>query len=104
MLITSLKKNQKNFHYKISALLIYISHVVVIKINGYSNFHSISSTTYMEKTTLKGARSDCFWFFQPFGAAGISCWYQKKAGEFYSWKMYRLEAINENVTSYGNHN
>ena len=37
-------------------------------------------------------------------------WYQKKAhmflitpGEFYSWKMYRLEGINENVTSYGNH-
>ncbi len=38
-------------------------------------------------------------------------WYQKKAciflitpGEFYSWKMYRLEDINENVISYGNHN
>ncbi len=37
--------------------------------------------------------------------------YQKKAciflitpGEFYSWKVYRLENINENVTSYGNHN
>ncbi len=27
-------------------------------------------------------------------------------GEFYSWKMHRLEDINENVTSYGkgNHN
>ena len=25
-------------------------------------------------------------------------------GEFQSWKMYRLEDINENVTSYGNHN
>ncbi len=38
-------------------------------------------------------------------------WYQKKAhiflitpGEFYSWKIYRLEDIDENVTSYGNHN
>ncbi len=38
-------------------------------------------------------------------------WYQKKAhiflitpGEFYSCKMYCLEVINENVTSYGNHN
>ena len=37
--------------------------------------------------------------------------YQKKAHiflitpvEFYSWKMCRLEDINENVTSYGNHN
>ena len=37
-------------------------------------------------------------------------WYQKKAhiflitrGEFYSWKMYPLEDINEIVTSYGNH-
>ncbi len=36
---------------------------------------------------------------------------QKKAhiflitpGEFYSWKMYRLEDMYENVTSYGNHN
>ena len=25
-------------------------------------------------------------------------------GEFYSWKMYHLEEINESVTSYGNHN
>ena len=25
-------------------------------------------------------------------------------GEFYSWKIYRLEDNNENVTSYGNHN
>ncbi len=25
-------------------------------------------------------------------------------GEFYGWKMYRLDDINENVTSYGNHN
>ena len=38
-------------------------------------------------------------------------WYQKKAHiflitpcEFYSWKMYHLEDINENVTSYGNQN
>ncbi len=38
-------------------------------------------------------------------------WYQKKAHiflitpvKFYSWKMYRLKDINENVTSYGNHN
>ncbi len=23
-------------------------------------------------------------------------------GEYYSWKVYRLEDINENVTSYGN--
>ena len=37
-------------------------------------------------------------------------WYQKKAcislitpGEFYGGKMYRLEDINENMTSYGNH-
>ncbi len=48
--------------------------------------------------------SDFFSNFQRF-------WYQKKAhiflitpGESYSWKMYRLEDINENVTSYGNHN
>ncbi len=40
-----------------------------------------------------------------------SFWYQMKAhifliipGKFYSWKIYRLEDINENVTSYGNHN
>ncbi len=25
-------------------------------------------------------------------------------GESYSWKMYCMEDINENVTSYGNHN
>ena len=38
-------------------------------------------------------------------------WYQKKAHifliapvEFYGWKIYGLEDINENVTSYGNHN
>ncbi len=56
---------------------------------------------------IKGARSDCFRFFSHFWRF----WYQKKAhiflispGEFYSWKMYRLEDINENVTSYGNHN
>ena len=24
-------------------------------------------------------------------------------GEFYSWKIYRSEDINENLTSYGNH-
>ncbi len=28
----------------------------------------------------------------------------KILGEFYSWKMYRLEDINENVTSYDTHN
>ncbi len=56
---------------------------------------------------LKGARSDHFRFFSNFQRF----WYQKKIhiflitpGEFYSWKMYRLEDINENVTSYGNHN
>ncbi len=38
-------------------------------------------------------------------------WNQKKAHifliapvEFYDWKMYHLEDINENMTSYGNHN
>ena len=25
-------------------------------------------------------------------------------GEFYSWKNYHFEDINENVTSYGNYN
>ncbi len=57
--------------------------------------------------TLKGARSDCFRFFSNFWRF----WYQKKVhiflitvGEFYSRKMYRLEDINENLTSYGNHN
>ncbi len=60
-----------------------------------------------EGTSIKGARSDHFKFFSNFRRF----WYQKKAciflitpGEFYGWKMYRLEDINENVTSYGNHN
>ncbi len=51
---------------------------------------------------VKGARSDCFRFFSNFQRF----WYQKKAciflitpGEFYSWKMYCLEDINENVTN-----
>ncbi len=46
-------------------------------------------------------------FFSSF----VRFWYQKKAHiilitpvEFCGWKMYRLEDINENVTSYGNHN
>ena len=25
-------------------------------------------------------------------------------GKFYSWKVFRLEDINENMSSYGNHN
>ena len=38
-------------------------------------------------------------------------WYHKKAHiflkthvKFYSWKVFRLEDINENVPGYGNHN
>ncbi len=56
---------------------------------------------------IKGARSDHFRFFSNFWGF----WYQKKAciflitsGELYGWKMCCLEDINENVTSYGNHN
>ncbi len=46
-----------------------------------------------------------------FSQTFLRFWYQKKPhiflitlGEFYSWKMYRLEDINENVTSCGNQN
>ncbi len=58
-------------------------------------------------TQIKGARSDHFRFFFNFR----KCWYPKKVCiflithvKFYGGKMYRLEDINENVTSYGNHN
>ena len=33
-----------------------------------------------------------------------SSYYFITPGEFYNWKMYCLENINENMTSYGNHN
>ncbi len=53
---------------------------------------------------VKGAQSNCFGFcFQTFWDFGI----RRKlvfSGEYYSWKMYHLEDINENVTSYGNNN
>ncbi len=59
------------------------------------------------KVKFKGAQSDCFRFFSNFQRF----WYQKKGhiflitlGKCYSWKMYCLEDINENVTSYGNYN
>ena len=58
------------------------------------NWHSRSHS-------LKGARSDHFRFVSNFQ----KIWYQKKAcnflitpGEFYGWKMYRLENIYENET------
>ncbi len=38
---------------------------------------------------------------QTFGDFGI---FLITPGEFYSWKMYCMEDMNENVTSYGNHN
>ncbi len=56
---------------------------------------------------FKGARSDSFTFFSNL----LRFWYQKKVhillitpGELYSGKISHLEYINENVTSYGNHN
>ncbi len=55
---------------------------------------------------IKGAPSDHYNFLSNFRRF----WYQMKdhifliiPGEFYSWKMYHLEDINENMTSYGNH-
>ncbi len=44
---------------------------------------------------MTGARSDCFRFFTKLSEKAhiTPC-------EFYSWKIYRLEDINENVTSY----
>ncbi len=72
----------------------------------WQNLHDIYAAMIMIPV-LKGAQSDCLRFFSNLRRF----WYQKKAhiflitpGEFYSWKMYCVEDINENVTSYGNHN
>ncbi len=66
-----------------------------------------SKDIYRYVCYLKRARSDCFRFLSSF----LRFWYKKKAhifiintGEISSWKMYRLEDINEDVTSYDNHN
>ncbi len=50
---------------------------------------------------LTGARSDCFRLCEML-VSGESSYFSP--GEFYSCKMYRLEDINENVTSYAYHN
>ncbi len=67
----------------------------------------VDELTEINLMNLKEARSDCFTFFSNFRRF----WYQKKGhiflitpGEFYALKMYRLEDINQNVISYGNHN
>ncbi len=55
---------------------------------------------------LKGARSDCFRFFQTFGDFGIRgklIFFSLPLVNFTAEKMYHLEDINENVSSYGNH-
>ena len=56
---------------------------------------------------FKAAQSYLFNFFSNFWRI---C-YHKKAhiflityGKFNSWKVFRLEDINENVSGYGNHN
>ncbi len=82
--------------------LLFVEHMCDSYVKAWQHLAHISETR-----NIKGARSDCFRFFSNFRRF----WYQKKAhiflitsGEFYSWKMYRLEDINENVTSYGYHN
>ncbi len=47
--------------------------------------------------------SDFSQTFRDFGIRRKIVFFVITRGEFYSWKMYRLED-NENVTSYGNHN
>ena len=54
---------------------------------------------------FKGARPDCFRFFPYFPRfllSGESSYFLYTTGEFYNWKVYHLEDINENVTSYDN--
>ncbi len=77
------------------------------KVNLTQHIINITSSVYFDFQPFKGARSDWFRFFSNFRRF----WYQKKAhiflitpGEFHSWKMYHLEDINENVTSYGYYN
>ncbi len=80
---------------------------IIIDTDVDTNMPEWSARTLHHISLFKGAQSDCFRFFSNFRRF----WYQKKAhiflitpGEFHSFKMYRLKNINENVTSYGNHN
>ncbi len=61
----------------------------------------------MMSKQYKGARSDRFIFFQTFWKFGIRrkliLFFLITPGEFSADLMYRLEDINEIVTSYGNH-
>ena len=51
------------------------------------------------------------YFFNFFFSNFLRFWYYKKTHiflitrvKFYSWNMFRLEDINENMPGYGNHN
>ena len=48
--------------------------------------------------------SDFFQTFWVFGIGRKLIFFPITPVAFYSWKMYRLEDVNENVTSYVNHN
>ena len=65
-------------------------------------FFTIDIACICYSPNIKGARSDCFRFFSNFRRCGIrrKLIFFITSGEFYSWKKYRLEVINENVTSY----
>ena len=61
---------------------------------------------FQEQGNFKGAQYYFFNFFQTFGDFDItrklSVIFVITCAKFYSWNMFRLEEINENMTGYGN--